>query len=205
MTTRIHLEGVDAALRAFAELPRRLGLKHLRIALNAGGGIVRDRAQQIVRRDSGLLAKSLGVKVKIPDASYNAAHHGKPAYAVIGPKRRSGKFLRLTRKGTLKGFGAAQRELTAERKRLEKEGKLSPLQRERAAVAAVAKNNQDAIYRNPSRYAHLVEKGHGGPRPAKAYPFLSTAVSQTKSQVMQKVSDKLAAGIQQEAAALAGR
>lgn len=204
MTLVIKLHGVQDALRAFDELPRRVRFKHLRIALNAGGGLIRDRAKAIVRRDSGLLSKSLGVKVSIPDASFNKAHHGKPAYAVIGPKRKSGRMMRVNRKGKLQGFGAAQKELVAERKRLAKDGKLSPLKRELVAKKAVLKKHADAIYRNPSRYAHLVEKGHGGPRPAKAYPFLSTAVAQTKGAVIAKVSEKLAAGIQQEAAALAG-
>jgi len=199
----LKLHGVPEALQAFRDLPRRVGFKHLRIALNAGGGIIRDRAKSIVRRESGTLAQSLGVKVKIPDASFNSAHHGKPAYVLVGPKRRSGRMIRKNKKGNLKGFGAAQKFLNTERKRLNKEGKLPPLRREHAAKVATLKKFPDAVYRNPSRYAHLVEKGHGGPRPAKAYPYLSMAVSQTRSQVIAKVSDKLKQGIDSEARALA--
>ena len=203
MVANIKIFGVKEALFAFRELPRRVHFKHLRIALNAGGGIIRDRAATFARRDTGLLAKSLGVKVKIPDASFNVAHHGKPAYAVIGPKRKSGRFMRLNSKGLLKGFGSAQKGLVAERKRLnEKVKTLNPLKRERAAVKNVGLMFPDAVYRNPSRYAHLVEKGHRkgqGRSAAKAYPFLAPAVAATKGQVIAKVQEKLSIGLNQEA------
>lgn len=194
-TIRIH--GVPEALRAFDELPRRVRHKHLRIALNAGGGVIRDRYKAIAHRETGLLSKSIGVKVKIPDASFNKAHHGKPAYAVVGVKRKAGRMMRLKRTG-LKGFGVAQRELVAERKRLNKEGKLPPLRREQAAVKAVLKKNQEAVYRNPARYAHLA-----GPK-RKGAQVLASAVSQSKSQAVAKVAEKLRQGIDSEARSLAG-
>jgi len=200
VTAQIKLYGVREALLAFRELPRRVGFKWLRIALNAGGGIIRDRAASIVRRSTGLLAKSLGVKVTIPDSSFNSTHQGKPAYAVIGPKRKSGRLLKITAKGLLKGHGKAQSFLSAERKRLKQEGKLPPLQRERAAVKSALKQFAGSIYRSPSRYAHLIEKGT---KHSKAFPFLAPAVAQTKDQVLAKVEAKLSEGIELEARALA--
>lgn len=199
MTAQIKIFGVREALFAFRELPRRVGFKWLRIALSAAGGIIRDQAAQNARRETGLLAKSLGVKVKIPDASFNAAHHGKPAYVVIGPKRHSGRLLKINARGNLRGFGAAQKALAAERKRLNKEGLLSPLRREHAAIVAVAKQFPHAIYRNPSRYAHLIEKGT---KHSRAFPFLAPAVSQTKGAVLGKIGAKLGEGIDTEARAL---
>lgn len=32
--------------------------------------------------------------------------------------------------------------------------------------------------RQPTRYSHLIEKGHGGPKPAPAHPFLGPAMRQ---------------------------
>lgn len=200
--TQITVSGVKQTLEAFSALPKRIRRKHLTIAMNAGGGIVRDRASQIVRRQSGLLSKQLGVKVS--GTKSIGQDDSKPVTASVGAKRRAGRFMRL--KGTgLKGFGVAQRALTAERKRLKAEGKLPPLQRERAAVAAIAKQHSDAIYRNPSRYAHLVEKGHKkgkGRGAAQAYPFLTPALNQTKSQAVAKIGDKLKQGFSEEAKAL---
>ncbi len=69
------------------ELPRRVGLRVYRIALNAWGGVVKPIQVARARRQTGLLAKSPRVKVVIPDASYNAKHHGKPAYVMVGPSR----------------------------------------------------------------------------------------------------------------------
>jgi hypothetical protein len=195
-TIRIH--GVPEALRAFDQLPRRVRFKHLRIALNAGGGVIRDAYKARAHRETGLLSKSIGVKVTIPDASFNKAHHGKPATAVIGVKRKAGRMMRLNKKNALKSFGLAQRELVAERKRLTKDGKLPPLKRERAAVKAVLDKNREAVYRNPARYAHLA-----GPR-RKGAEVLAAAVRASKSQAIARVSEKLRQGIEIEARSLAG-
>jgi hypothetical protein len=194
-TIRIH--GVPEALRAFDQLPRRVRFKHLRIALNAGGGVIRDAYKARAHRETGLLSKSIGVKVTIPDASFNSKHRGKPATAVVGVKRKAGRMMRLNKKNALKGFGLAQRELVTERKRLTKEGKLSPLKRERAAVKAVLDKNKEADYRNPARYAHLAGPGRKGAE------VLASAVRQAKSQVGVRITEKLKQGIEQETRALA--
>lgn len=196
MVARIEVKGVPAALRAFDELPRRVRIKHTRIALNAGGGVIKNQYAATAHRQTGLLSKSIGVKVTIPDASFNKKHHGKPAYAVVGVKRKAGRMMRLNKKNVLKGFGAAQKELVAERKRLEKDGKLPPLQRERAAVKAVLDKNKGAVYRSPSRYAHLA-----GPD-RKGAEVLAAAVRQTKDQAGARILEKLRQGLETEAAAL---
>lgn len=196
MVATIKVFGVPEALRAFEQLPARVRFKHLRIGLNAGGGIIRDRYASLAHRETGLLSKSIGVRVSIPDSSYNKAHHGKPAYAVVGVKRKAGRMMRMNKKAKLKGFGVAQRDLVAERKRLNKEGKLSPLRREAAAVKAVLAKNVGAVYRNPSRYAHLA-----GPR-RKGADVLAAAVRSSKAQAGAKIIDKLRQGLETEAHAL---
>jgi hypothetical protein len=197
VTTTIKIYGIPEALRAFGELPRRVRFKHLRIALSAGGGVVRDAYAARAHRVTGLLAKSIGVKVTIPDASFNSKHHGKPATAIVGVKRRAGRLMRLNKQNALKGFGAAQKALAAERKRLNKEGKLSPLRRESAAVKAVLKANPTAVYRNPSRYAHLAGPGRRGAE------VLASAVRSSKAQALAKIEGKLRIGIETESRALA--
>ena len=171
--TTIRLYGVQEALRAFNGLPRNVQRRHLRIALSAGGGVIKNRAASLARRRTGLLSKSYAVKVTIPNA--------KPASAVIGTKRRAGKFFKLA---TLRGHGKAQREFKLERERLG----------EKEAVRFVRASFKGAVFVNPSRYAHLAGKD-----------TLASAVTQTRELVVSRISEKLGAGIEREAAALAGR
>lgn len=191
MSVTVQVTGVREALNAFRELPRRVRFRHLRIALNAAGGVIRDRAASLARRETGLLSKSIGVKVKIPDASFNSDHHGKPAYAVIGAKRRAGKIMRVNRRGKLKGITAANRELKAARKSLA--GTLTPLKREEAAVKSVLAKNAGAVYRVPSRYSHLAERKQS---------FIGAAGRQVQGQAVARISEKLTQGIESERAAL---
>lgn len=198
MTTVIKLHGVPEAIIAMRELPRRVQLRHLRIALNAGGGILKSTAQSLVPASTGLLKKSLGVKVKIPDASYNSAHHGKPAYVVIGPRRR---FVRAA---------------------VVKAGK-TRLLGDKTALKRVLGGGKVQV-RSPSRYAHLVERGtrshsvvaknakvlsngtsfFGTRATVQANPksFLRRAVSISGAAAQNKVIAKLHEGIESEAAAL---
>jgi HK97 gp10 family phage protein len=48
---------------------------------------------------------------------------------------------------------------------------------------------------NPAHYAHLVELGHAGPKPAPAHPFLRPALDTNQTQIerviVQKVSEQI--------------
>lgn len=134
MTSRVELDPKDYRhlLYVLRELPRRVGIKVLRIALNAWGGVVRDRARQTVLRATKSLYRALSVKVKIPDASYNVEHHGKPAYVIVGAKRQAVGPV-IVRKGKRKSIG---------------------LKRATKIVLGGGKVRAN----RPSRYAHLVER-----------------------------------------------
>lgn len=171
--TTIGIIGLPQALHAFDEFPRAIRNKHLRNGLAAGGGIIRDAAVAIVRRESGLLAKSLGVKVPNIAASERS---GKPISAVIGARRR---FV-----GPAVIIGGKAKLLSV-----------------RKATKRVLSGGT-VMVRKPSRYSHLVEKGHGGPRPAMAHPFLDPAARSAGNAAGQKVMQKLLQGVQEEAARL---
>ena len=190
---------VKQMLDNLSKISRKTATKHLRIGLNAWGGVVRDVARQHVRVETGLLKKSLGVKVVIPDASFNKAHHGKPAYVYVGPSRKSGRMMARTKKGTLRGLAVAQRELVSQRGFAKAIG-AKPLARERIAVALALKAFPNAIYRNPTRYAHLVEKGT---KRSKAYPFIEPAAKAGETAGLEKLATKLRQGLELEAAAVA--
>jgi hypothetical protein len=114
----------------------------MRIALNAWGGIVRDEARLNVLEETRLLKRSLSVKVVVPDASYNKAHHGKPARVMVGPDRKSVRAF-LSRPGRDKVLS------------------------DKKATAHVLAGGKVRV-RKPSRYAHLVEKKHPFIAPAAA-------------------------------------
>lgn len=192
MTLVLRVGGVQDCISAFRDLPRTIRNRHLRIAMNAGAGVIRDAAEANVPSSSGLLKKSLKVKVRVPDASYNAKHHGRPAYAVIGPARNvtgrvalvKGRYKTLTtRQAINRSFGGGGFHV-----------------------------------RRPARYAHLIEKGtkphgikaknagllsnseaifgrsvkHPG---TKAQSFLSKAVRSSGAAAQQKILRKLHDGI----------
>lgn len=46
-----------------------------------------------------------------------------------------------------------------------------------------------------SSVAHLVEGGHGGPRPAPAHPFLQPAFEQAEDMITQVILDELTSGL----------
>jgi hypothetical protein len=129
--TRIDPRTYRQCIRALETFPGRLRFKHERIALSAGAGVYKNLASSMAPRESKTLSKSLTVKVKIPNASYNAKHHGKPSYAVVGPKRGMARFVRVK---TGKGIGAKR------------------------AVKLQAAGERVAL-RRPARYAHLAGPG----------------------------------------------
>lgn len=55
------------------------------------------------------------------------------------------------------------------------------------------------IVQNPTKYAHLVEYGHGGPAPAPPHPFARPTWDQTRSSAEAILRSELLAGVEAEA------
>jgi HK97 gp10 family phage protein len=198
MTLTMQIRGMREAQRALQEVPRRTYHLHLRKAMNKAGGMLRNAASNFARVDTGLLKKSIKVKVKIPDASFNKAHHGKPAYAVIGPGRgfgAGGRFMRRTASGRTVSHGKANRAFL-ETVKLARGAGGGARESARAAKEFTGRKYSDATFRNPSRYAHLVEKGT--PR-VRARPFLSSAVRIVGPAAQRVVVEAMRSGVLQEA------
>lgn len=155
MTLNMQVRGVRETMAALREVPRRVQLRHVRIGLSKGAGMLRDAAARMAPRDTGLLSRSLKVKVKVPDASFNKTHHGKPAYAVIGAQRMKSPYRRKTAAGRMIGYGAANKEFRASLKAG------GGIRKSRAHVQGMFHN---AVYRSPSRYSHLAEAGRSSGR-----------------------------------------
>lgn len=190
--------GVQQCLHALRELPRRVHNKHVRIGMNKGAGILRDAARRFARFDTGTLQKSLSIKVKVPDASYNVAHHGKPAYAVIGPARGKAKYFRRTAAGRLRGHSGANRDFKATVKELRSAG-VGGRAIGAAARRFASEKHSNASLRNPSRYAHIVERGG---RRHKARPFLGMATATSGPKALHETVQKINSGLLSEARAL---
>lgn len=177
-----HVDQSTLAKTQFAleQLPVRVQFRQQRIALSAMGGEVKRTMVAYAARDSGLLKKSIIVnKPVIPNASRNAKHHGRPASVKIGPRR-----------STIGAVG-----ITGKRKR-----SLRVLRT--AGQFAQAARIQ---VRRPTRYAHLVEKGHrivrgdvtvGHTRPR---PFVAPAAQVARNRGMAAYTRKLSEGVAAEA------
>lgn len=159
---------VAHTLTALEQFPNRVRFKHVRIGLNAAGGVFKRAAQQEVLKETRTLERSMAVRVKIPDTSYNTAHHGRPAYIVIGHKRRYARYVRRTKAGNLRGV--------SERKALE--------------------NSRGVRLRVASRYAHLAERKKPHMKTAQqvaAMPAAAAFVAKVRQGAIEE-ANKLATG-----------
>ena len=137
---RVELDSRDYAhlLLVLKELPQRVALKHTRIALSAWGGVVKAKAVQAVPTDTKSLQKALVVKV--PNLK-KLADRGKPAYVLVGARRRAVATARI--KGVRKLVGTKR------------------------AASIMLRGGTTRVVR-PSRYAHLAEKHKAFITPAQA-------------------------------------
>lgn len=176
MVTRIKID--DRTYRQLMHnlqtLPKKMRTKHLRIAMNAWGGVVKRKMQDLAPKETGLLRQSITVKVRIPDASFNEKHHGKPAYGLVGPSRRLVRAVARTSKGF--------RSKSA------------------AGIAKAHLAGRVVQVRRPSRYAHLVDRGTR--KGVRATGFIRRAQNYGAGVGMQALFNKLRDGFTQEVAAL---
>ena len=135
------LDGERELGRLLRELPKA-ARKGLRGAMNAAATPISKAAKKNAPRESGLLKRSIGKRVK----TYSS--------------------------GTVAAVIGARREVSGEYK-----GKK----------------------RVPANYAHLVEQGHGGPRPAQAHEFLKPAFDANVEKAIDIASDKLRDVVEREA------
>lgn len=61
----------------------------------------------------------------------------------------------------------------------------------RVSKKKLAEGDAGVRYMNPGKYAHLVEFGHGGKRPAPPHPFMRPAFDSTASAAAKKIETKL--------------
>lgn len=140
------LLGADALIRKLEALPGKVYRRVVRKAINKGATPMVKAARRYAPRESGLLAKSMGKKLK----SYFARG---VVLSVVGPRGGFGKEVTLP-------------DGTSE-------------------------------YRDPVKYAHLVEFGTDH---SPAQPFMRRAYEENKTALMSAMFGEMKTGIEREAA-----
>lgn len=91
--TAIHVVGLEDARRNFQRLGEAIQRKHMRIAFNAGGGVIKRDAVPRIKKRTGLLRKSQAVRVVNSRRGWSA---------VIGASRKAKGRLSRTKAGKLR-------------------------------------------------------------------------------------------------------
>lgn len=165
MAITVTTTGVKEAIANVRQLPKRFRRKGYRVALNAAGGVYKNEVEKRAPTETGILKKSMRVKVAVP---YNES---KPAWVKVGPGRGLKQAVDIASKGKKKGqLVAIQKKIT----------KLLP-------------ESSRTKYRIPTRYAHLVEGGTK--RGVKAQRFMRTSEVIKRSEAVSKMEAKLRAAV----------
>lgn len=158
----MRLEGSGAVKAALADAAARVQKKATRAAVSAATKPVLSAARSIVRvgaaddPNAGLLKKSLGRKVKVFRGSGVAV-------GIVGPRR---------------GFKMEKRP---DGSKVRVQTKFS-----RYLGQKVKKGKLVDVYKNPTQYGHLVNKGT---KRSRAFPFMEPALAAARPQVMRLMAD----------------
>ena len=168
-------------IRVLRKLPDAPLRRVLRSTFTKAARLVTKAAKAQIKqmgiRASGTLGRSLGHRV------YTT--RGGVVGVVIGPRRKH-----------------ARRVSVVKRKR----GKKTSLKagRSRGSVKELSGGVLQSVVRNPTRYAHLIERGFTvGDVHVAARPFMRRAFSSSKGTVRAKISEGLRVGIEREVKKLA--
>ncbi len=168
---RVKWLGEEAVLEEIKRLAKRAGPNGMRRGVRqASSMIVKALKSALGRHATGLLELSLGHKVSLKLDK---------VYAVVGSRRSYRLMESQTRAiARMDYFDKAATQFIKKRVSEERKRKRDKTQR----------------YRVPSRYAHLVEKGHkrgGGKTTAQAYPFMRPTFAATHREAKQIIIREL--------------
>lgn len=188
----VQIVGIEQAIRNLQELPKGLQRKHMRIAMNAAGGVLKTAAVSRVPRQTGLLKRSLSVKVK--------ANKRGEWFAAVGPKRGMKVGVRTTAKGTLRAMSAAKTKSLAaagETVRYANPARYAHLAEKGTKAHIVRATNKRVLAGGGNIYGRQVTIRARGSR------FLQIAATVAGPQASAKAVQKLLDGIEHERSRLA--
>jgi HK97 gp10 family phage protein len=157
MPVTVRLTGAEKAISAVNALPGRIRNRAVRVALNAAGGEFKSEVKTRAPKETGLLKRSIGVKVAVP------YQKNKPAWVKVGPQRGFRQPVEKNKKGKVRTVSKKIQNLLPE--------------------------SSKTKYRNPTRYAHLVEGGTK--RGVKATRFMALSASLRQGAAVAKMESKL--------------
>lgn len=183
---------VDEVTPALARISERMRAKILLRAVAAGAAPVLEDMRANAPQESGLLKKSIKMRQRV----YKG---GLMRVAVIGPAKGFKQVVTVQRSGKKAGRIKATRA--------------------KGAVARAAAGRPMAIFRDPVKYAHLVEGGRKAVRPktakvlysalhniffpkkgvraVAARPFVARAVARRRQASLAAIREKLASGLKE--------
>lgn len=138
MNLTVEVQGIPEATAKLDRFGKGVKRKHLRIAVSAGGGVLKPEVIRRAPRDTGTLAKHQIVKAKV-------TKDGEGAYALVGAKRG----IRVVARGSK----------TVATFRTKKDGTVSVAGEKRLKKEQAKGGKLRTLV--PSRYSHLAEKKHG--------------------------------------------
>jgi len=171
---KAELSGLQVTLEAMGKASDKIFRKYARRGFEKAARVVAKEVKAHLVPghgvETGLLKASIGQKVWSKKTGDQFA-----VGAVIGPRKN---FKQSVRRRGGRGAKRAQfRRFSA---------------KEKAAGAT------SQVYRDPVKYAALVEFGHGGPHPAGPKPFMRPAFGATKGAAQEIVAQEIASGIERE-------
>lgn len=177
MRSGVYVDGVRQVQSIFRKLPDKVSNMVTLKAINAAGGEFKRAAEDKVRAKNLVLTGALekSMRVRVARKRYRDRR-----VAVVGPRSRVEFF----KPGKTKKLVSAR---------------LSALERDMAQAAWKARHVTDYTRINPAKYAHLVEFGHGGPRPAPPHPFMRPAFAAKVNAAKRAFTKQFTIGLYREA------
>lgn len=186
------MDGLGHLTRALESIKESVRNRYLRKAVEKASRIVRKAARQNIKTGRGswvptdLLKRSIEVRVRTYSQGKVVGVVGPDKFteATIGYRKTSRSFIR-------KVF---------ERVRSTDAGSRGQFRgyRDTGRTQQITLEAGRAFIHRPALIAHLVEFGHGGPKPAPAYPFMRPAWESSREACMEAIRDTLEAALAKE-------
>ena len=166
---KVKIEGLEPVLAKLRALPKKTQTKILRPLISKAGTQVLQTERGTVPVAEGWLKRSLGTKVRVYKGT---------VVVMVGPRTGYQRIRART---------------------IGRVGKLVFVQKSGRKLSAFGKKLAKGTTKRPTKYAHLVEYGHGGPHPAPPHPFARPAWDTKKDAIKSLLETGIIEGIEREA------
>jgi HK97 gp10 family phage protein len=177
----LKITGIEDTFKALNQFGKGVKSRQLIKASSKAAAVIKPDVIARAPRETGTLAKAFVIKAK-------RTKDGEGAYAAIGANKAISVAVARNDKGTRKVIATF---------RTKKDGTIKVTGGKRLEKA-FAEGKSGIEYRKPSRYLHLVEGGTK--RGTRARRFMAGALAAKGPQAVKVFAEKLAKGVEEEAA-----